>query len=321
MPVRRHALIAMAMVALLSVAACGTTEPRRTNDRGPAVTVTDDRGRQRLDHVAERVVVLQWSYAEDLLAVGVTPVGVAQVKEYNTWVTAAPLPEGVKDVGLRQQPSLDAVAGLDPDLIIGDTSSTCGKTLGQFEKIAKVLCFDGTDAKDNFGYMRRTFTAIAGAVGKTVEAKRRLAGMDAKLATAKKQLAAAGGAGTSFACAQGWTDQGAPVVRMFGRGSLAVAVGERLGLKNAWHGSTDEWGLTQTDVEGLTKLGDTQFVYVAPVDNVFTTALPKNRIWRNLPFVQDGHVHALDGGTWLFGGPLSTAQFADQLVKALAQHP
>ncbi|HEX6443776.1 MAG TPA: iron-siderophore ABC transporter substrate-binding protein [Streptosporangiales bacterium] len=315
---RRHALIASATVALLSVTACGTTEPPKPSDRGPAVTVTDDRGPQHLAHPAERVVVLQWSYAEDLLAVGVTPVGVAQVKEYDTWVKAAPLPAGVKDVGLRQQPSLDAVAGLDPDLVIGDTSSTCGKTLGQFERIAKVLCFDGTDAKDNFGYMRRTFTAIAGAVGKAAEAKRRLAALDAKLATAKERLASAGRAGTSFACAQGWTDQGAPVVRMFGRGSLAVAVGERLGLRNAWHGRTDDWGLTQTDVEGLTKLGNTQFVYVAPVDNVFTTSLPKNRIWRNLPFVKDEHVHALDGGTWLFGGPLSMAQFADELVKALS---
>lgn len=316
---RRHAILAvLAVVAMLCVAACGTTEPPRTKTSGPAVTVTDDRGTQHLDHVAKRVVVLQWSYAEDLLAVGVTPVAVAQVKEYNTWVSAAPLPKTVKDVGLRQQPSVDAVAGLDPDLIIGDTSGTCGKTLGQFEKIAKVLCFDGTDAKDNYGYMRKTFTAIATAVGKSAEAKRRLAALDAELAKAKQRLADAGKAGTSFACAQGWTDQGAPVVRMFGPGSLAVAVGDRLGLKNAWHGKTDEWGLTMTDAEGLTKLGDTQFVYVAPVDNVFTTSLPKNRVWRNLPFVKDKHVHALNGGTWLFGGPLSTAQFADELVQALA---
>lgn len=316
---RRHAFFAaVAVVALSTTAACGTTEPPRTKASGPSVTVTDDRGTQHLDHVAKRVVVLQWSYAEDLLAVGVTPVGVAQVKEYNTWVSAAPLPKGVKDVGLRNQPSVDAVASLDPDLVIGDTSSTCGKTLGQFEKIAKVLCFDGTDAKDNYGYMRRTFTAIATAVGKASEAKQRLAALDAKLAEDKKKLADAGRAGMSFACAQGWTDQGAPVVRMFGRGSLAVAVGERLGLKNAWHGTTDDWGLTMTDAEGLTKLGDIQFVYVAPVDNVFTTSLPKNRIWRHLPFVEKGHVHPLDGGTWLFGGPLSTGQFADELVRTLS---
>lgn len=316
---RRHAFVAaLAVVALLSTAACGTTEPPRTKASGPSVTVTDDRGTQHLDHAARRVVVLQWSYAEDLLAVGVTPVGVAQVKEYNTWVSAAPLPKGVKDVGLRQQPSVDTVAGLDPDLVIGDTSSTCGKTLGQFEKIAKVLCFDGTDAKDNYGYMRRTFTSIAAAVGRSAEAKQRLAALDTKLAKDRQKLADAGRAGTSFACAQGWTDQGAPVVRMFGRGSLAVAVGERLGLENAWHGKTDDWGLTMTDAEGLTRLGDTQFVYVAPVDNVFTTSLPKNRIWRNLPFVKKRHVHPLNGGTWLFGGPLSTAQFADELVETLS---
>src|SRR5690606_7758687 len=179
-----------------------------------------------------------------------------------------------------------------------------------------VLCFKGTDPKDQFGYMQDQFTAIATAVGKEEEAKKALDALDAKIADGKKKIAAAGLAGKEFAGAHGWTDKGAPLIRMFGHNSLGSEIAERMGMKNGWKGKTDEWGLTTTDVEGMTKLGDVHFFYIAPEDNIFKTTLPKNRIWRNLEFVKKKQVYEIDGGTWLFGGPTSCGQFVDEIVKA-----
>ena len=316
MQLRKLIAPALAAVLVLSSAACGTTEEPQDDSGGTTVKVTDSRGVQTLKGTKKRVVALEWALVEDLLAVGVKPVGVADVKGYNTWVSSEPLDPKTKDVGLRQEVSIDAVAELDPDLILGDSTNTCGKTLSQFEKIADVLCFKGTDPKDQFGYMQDQFTAIATAVGKEEEAKKALDALDAKIADGKKKIAAAGLAGKEFAGAHGWTDKGAPLIRMFGHNSLGSEIAERMGMKNGWKGKTDEWGLTTTDVEGMTKLGDVHFFYIAPEDNIFKTTLPKNRIWRNLEFVKKKQVYEIDGGTWLFGGPTSCGQFVDEIVKA-----
>ncbi|MGH3098376.1 MAG: ABC transporter substrate-binding protein [Streptosporangiales bacterium] len=306
-------LAAVAALALV-VSACGTTAHRDAGSGGPQITVTDKLGKHTLDGSATRVVALEWDLVEYLLDVGVTPVGVADVEGYNTWVSAQPVPTSVKDVGLRQEASVESIAGLDPDLILTETN--CGK-IDQFKKIADTLCYPGTDPDGNFAYMRDAFTQVAKAVGKEKRAEQVLDDLDVTIAQGKEKLAAAGMGGQKFAGAHGWTGKGAPVIRLWGRNSLASDVAERVGLRNAWKGKTDEWGLTTTDVEGLTKLGDVEFLYVAPEDNVFETTLPDNRIWRNLPFVKHHNVHKLDGGTWLFGGPASTSQFVDELVHVL----
>jgi iron complex transport system substrate-binding protein len=52
-------------------------------------------------------------------------------------------------------------------------------------------------------------------------------------------------------------------------------------------------------------------------DDAFQTSAVKP-LWDNLPFVKAGRAHALDGDTWLFGGPLSAEVLVDIVVKALA---
>jgi ferric hydroxamate transport system substrate-binding protein len=59
-------------------------------------------------------------YAENLLALGIQPVGVADIRGYQKYVNVQPsLAESVVDIGTRQEPSLEAIAQLKPDLILG----------------------------------------------------------------------------------------------------------------------------------------------------------------------------------------------------------
>lgn len=334
----------LAIALALTAAGCGDSEPANdsTNANGagdsgddsgnagnasddseePAetgpITVTDSRGEQTLDEPAVDVVALEWAYVEDLQAVGVTPAGVADVAGYNTWVSSAPIPETVTDVGTRQEPSLDEIAKLAPDLIIAE-GDTVRENLPQLNEIADVLVFEGTNPEGNFEHMRENFTQIAAAVGKDAEAENVLADLDAKIDSAAQELDSAGVAGEEFAVAHGWVASGAVVVRMFGTASLASEVTEKLGLTNAWADAGDRWGLAETDVEGLTELGDPHFLYVAPDGDVFGEDLADNPIWKGLEFVQNDKVHEIDGGTWFFGGPVSTSQYVDEVVGALAK--
>ena len=324
----RSALTAIAAIALL--AACGTTEAPVPEQAAPAsaepsagpVTVTDSRGKEiKLDRPATRVVSLEWAETEMLVSLGVMPVGVADPKGYATWVTAAKLDAGVKDVGQRGEPSVDSIVALQPDLVVMEAER--GSALvTQIEKYVPVLVTKGADATDQLGRMRADFTMIATAVGRTAEAQTVLADFDAALAAGQKAIADAGAAGQQFAFADGWKEGSTISIRMFGKGSQVSEIGTRLGLKNAWSGEADPaWGLGQTDVEGLTVLKgqDVRFFYNASDGNdVFADGLNTNAIWKALPFVQQNKLHKMPNGIWTFGGPASCKQYIEQLVKVYA---
>ncbi|GAA0725466.1 iron-siderophore ABC transporter substrate-binding protein [Dactylosporangium roseum] len=321
----RTALAAAAVTAGLLLAGCGTTEePAAQGDAaastGP-VTYTDSRGKAvTLKAPATKVVGLEWGEVEMLVTLGVQPIGVADVKGYQTWNTAAKLDGTAKDVGTRGEPSLDSIAALRPDLVVmGADMATIAP---QVEKFAPVLVTKGSDASRNLDRMREDFTLLATATGKRAKADEVLAAFDAAVAAGKKKIADAGAAGKQFAIADGWKEGSTVSIRMFGPGALVSQVGMALGLRNAWTGKTDEvWGLGQTDVEGLNVLKDKDlhFFYNASDGNdVFADGLNTNAIWKALPFVQQNKLHKMPNGIWTFGGPLSCRQYLDELVKVYA---
>ncbi|GAA2214999.1 siderophore ABC transporter substrate-binding protein CdtB [Nonomuraea monospora] len=318
-----------ALAAVVVLAACGTTEAPVTTQSPAAgstasatatpVTLTDARGKKvKLDRPATRVVSLEWSETEMLVSLGVMPVGAADVKGYATWDTAAKLDSTVKDVGMRQEPSIDSISALDPDLVIMESDDE--ELAAQLEKFVPVVVAKGSDATDNLKRMRDDLNLIATAVGKTDTATKLMSDFDAAMAAGKEKLAAAGATGKPFIMADGWKQGSTISIRLFGKGSLVSEVATQLGLKNAWTGKVDaDWGLGTTDVEGLTVLKDpeTRFFYNASDgEDVFADGLDKNAIWKSLPFVEKQQVTKLPNGIWTFGGPLSCQQFADALVKA-----
>jgi ferric hydroxamate transport system substrate-binding protein len=324
---RTSRLLAALGAAAMLLAACGTTEeaaapPDAAAPPGEQITLTDGRGEQVvLDGPAVRTVGLEWNVVEHLVSLGVMPVGVADVKGYGNWVKAEPLTGEVTDVGVRGEPSVEAIAALDPDLVVA-TTDLPEAAVSQLEAIAPVLVVRAADAADGIGQMRRNLELIAQATGKQAEAATLLADFDAALAEGRAALAAAGLAGRPFAFSDGYLDGGQVSIRPFTEGSLVESVSQELGLVNAWKLEGDpDYGLATTDVEGLTTLGDVEFVYYAnDADGGDAyTALAGNAVWESLPFVQNGNVTRLPDGIWMFGGPTSMQAYIDAVTGALTR--
>lgn len=332
---RSHAtatVTAALTAAALALAGCGTSRPAEDSASGkdgssastPAgpVTLTDATGAEvTLDKPAATVVATEWNVVEDLVALGVAPAGVADVKGYTAWDTAAPLTGTPKDIGMRGEPSTDTIAALAPDLIVATTDLT-SSAVAQLRRIAPVLVVRSADASDQIGLMTRDLDLIARATGRTEQAAAVESAFDAKLASAGAALKAAGRSGASYAFADGYVVSNQVSIRAYTSGSLVGAVNERLGLRNAWKVEGDkDYGLATTDVEGVTGLGDTHFAYIAnDVDgDPFADSLAKNAVWTSQQFVKAGHVHRLPDGIWMFGGPLSMGAYVDAVVAALAK--
>ena len=334
-PARRPRLaVGLAALTALALAACGTTEDPATAapddepgasapsdaDAGP-VTVTDERGEVTLDAPAQDVVSLEWGLTENLLSLGVVPVGQADVEGYNTWNTVEPLEGDVADVGFRGEPSLEAIAALDADLVV-TTTDLPEDVIAQIEETVPVLALRGSDATDPLGYMERTVELLGEVTGTQDRAAELLEGFDAAVAEGRAALEEAGLAGAPVVMADGWDTNGVVSIRMFTDGSYLGAILEELGLDNVWTGEGDpDYGLAQTDVEGLTVLEDVDFLYL--VNGAFTDpfgeTLAGNPVWEQRPFVAAGDVHRLPDGIWLFGGPAAGEAYVDAVVDALTR--
>lgn len=340
---RRAAATAATALAALALAACGTTDVAEesgaasdgsaisedcaadtTETSTEAVTLTDDYGRTvELDQPAERVAVLEWQQTEDLLSLCVAPVAVADVEGYNTWVTAETLPtEGVTDVGTRQEPSMDALAGADLDLIIVEATAEDDPVIAQLEGLGvAVLATQGADASDPVTHMTDLFSLIAEATGRTERAEVVLDEFETTVAEAKQQVADADLPTTDFVYLDGWVDGGNVSIRPFGEGALFTALGEELGLTNAWTEEVDPvYGLGQTDIEGLTTVGDANLFYTGTEDgeDSYVTQLESNELWTSMPAVEEGRAHAFPSGIWTFGGPRSSEQAIEAYVDVIS---
>ncbi|HWV48808.1 MAG TPA: iron-siderophore ABC transporter substrate-binding protein [Microbacterium sp.] len=330
-------------VLALALSGCGTTDVAAEDTAAPEsvasadcsaddtatstdpVTLTDDYGRTvELDKPAERVAILEWQQIEDALTLCVTPVAVADAEGYSTWDTAEVLPEGVTDVGTRQEPNLEALFATNPDLVIVEASSADDEIIAQLEAYdVPVLATIGADAADPIAKMLSTFDLIAQATGREERAQVVTDEFDAYLADAKGELADADLATTDFVFFDGWVDGGNVAIRPFGQGSLIGEIGEELGLTNAWTGETDAaYGLGQTDIEGMVAVGDANLLHTGTVDDAeddFVTALDSNSVWASLPAVAEERVYSFPAGIWTFGGPRSAQQIIDAYVGALSK--
>ncbi|MFF2369107.1 iron-siderophore ABC transporter substrate-binding protein [Agromyces sp. NPDC058110] len=345
---RLLAVAATLGVAALALTGCGTTDVAAAGDAdatatsascatdttqtatGP-VSLTDSLGRTiELDAPAERVVVLEWQQTEDLLTLCVTPVGAASTVDYATYVSAETLPESVVDVGERGTPDLDALYATDPDLIVIEAYSADDELLQQLEeRDVPVLATIGADASGQIDNMKQVFSLIAEATGRTERAEAVLAEFDAHLAEAKATVADTDLATTDFVFFDGWIEGGNVVIRPYGEGALFTELGEELGLTGAWTAEIDEsygsggvdpaYGLAQTDIEGLTAVGDANLVYSDDgLADSYVTELEKSTIWTSLPAVQQGRAFAFPPGVWGAGGPRSGEQAIDAFVEVIA---
>ncbi|MET8784249.1 iron-siderophore ABC transporter substrate-binding protein [Streptomyces sp. NPDC004589] len=322
---RRHLIaVATCSAAALALTACGSTESTDAEAKPSAqsISLTDASGAEvKLDGPAEKVVGTEWNVVESLVTLGVDPVGVADVKGYTAWDTAAPLKNAPKDIGTRGEPSMDTIASLSPDLIVA-TTDLSASAVKQLRTIAPVLEVRSAESSDQIGQMEENLDLIARATGTAGRATEVKKAFDTTVAEGKKKLTDAGLAGSQIAFADGYVASNQVSIRPYTSGSLVGAVNEEIGLKNAWKVKGDEaYGLGSTDVEGLTVLGDVQFAYIGNNSDtdVFAKDLSKNAVWKSLPFVTKDKVHRLPDGIWMFGGPKSMQAYVDAVVDALTK--
>ena len=314
----RVSRLILLMIIILSAGVFGPSQTSNAQDCEEGFSLVEHAiGETCVPENPERIVALEWTYVEDLLTLGVQPVGVADIESYHNWVRIPEeLDEDVADVGSRAEPNLEVIAELNPDLIIA-VNFRVAENYDDLSAIAPTLVFDPypSDLTSQYDEMLETFMTIASVLNLEDEGRQVLDEMDDYFAEAAEALEDAGRGEETFILSQGWTTENVATFRLFTDNAMAVEILMQIGLESAWDVDPQLYGFTEIGIEGFTEVPDTNFFYVAQgTDNTFFDESP---LWSSLPFVRSGRAYWLGGDVWLFGGPRSAELLVDTVLQAM----
>ncbi|AIR71039.1 Fe(3+)-hydroxamate ABC transporter substrate-binding protein FhuD [Dickeya fangzhongdai] len=259
---------------------------------------------------SQRIVALEWLPVELLMALGVMPMGVADIHNYRLWVQAPALPASVVDVGLRTEPNLELLARLNPSLLLYSTGY--GPAAEQLERIAPSLGFAFSDGNGKpLQVARQSLTTLAERLEMNAAAERHLTAFDQFMAEARVRL-------------QPYTRRPLLLfsvlderhVLVVGKNSLFQDVLDQLGIENAWQGSTNFWGSTVIGMEQLASVGHANAICFEHGNEGLMSRVSANPVWRSLPFVRDQRWQRAEA-VWLYGATLSAMRFCRLLDGAM----
>lgn len=256
------------------------------------------------------IATLDWTLAETLVALGVTPVGVAQVEAYHAWVGAPHLPEAAVDLGLRSQPNLELLANLAPDhILISPMFANLAPRLSHIAPVATVPLY--TPGRETWLQLHELTHQVGRLAERETAAERLIAETEARLATLQQRLPERV---PPLLVVQFMDERH---VRVFGEGGLYQAVMARLGVENAWHGETNAWGFSLVGLEQLAGL-TARLVVVEPYPVGVEAALAGSGLWQQQPSMRQDSLITLPP-VWSFGALPSAIRFAEHLVAALEE--
>jgi iron complex transport system substrate-binding protein len=193
----RHPLFLFTLIGLLlfgfgcsnatQQAATGAIQPTTTETppepKETTRTIKHAMGEATVPSSPKRVVILTNEGTEALLTVGVKPVGAVQSWVGDPWYDHIKADmQGVQVLGEETQPNVELIAGLKPDLIIGNKVRH-EKIYEQLSKIAPTVF-----SADLAGDWKINFKLYTEAVGKKDEGEKAMAAFDERVAGVKAKL-------------------------------------------------------------------------------------------------------------------------------------
>ncbi|WP_076413404.1 iron-siderophore ABC transporter substrate-binding protein [Shewanella sp. UCD-KL12] len=278
-----------------------------------SITVEDSRGQQQLTEIPTRVAALNWDVAEQVLALGITPIAMPDIDGYREWVMKPAVPDSVLNIGTRVEPNFQRLAALKPDLII--IASPQLDLLPRLEQIAPVLFYQTySEHHDNAQAAIDNFKLLAKALGREQFAEARLAEMGRKIDKMRLQLEQAYAGNlpkvTSFRFASMTS------IYQFGDNSTAQYALSLLGIEPAIEQSRTQWGARQKRLKDLHYIDDGIALYFKPFAQ--EAELESSVMWQAMPFVRGKRMNSIEPA-WNYGGAISIEYMAQALTRSLLE--
>ncbi|MFI6919265.1 ABC transporter substrate-binding protein [Nonomuraea spiralis] len=297
----------LALLPVLALAACGTSTG--TEDAGPTRTVKHAMGETKVPMTPKRVVVLDTDKLDTMVSLGLAPVGAAQAGENQTWPEyLGSALSATKPVGTLQQPNIEAIMALKPDLILGSKF----RQAAFYDKLSKIA---PTVFTEKVGVTwKENFLLDAEALGKKEQASGLLSGYEKRAKEVGGRFSKLSVSIVRFMPTE---------IRMYGPESFSgIVVGDA--------------GIQRPEAQRLADQQDKRFgklsqenIAKADGDAIFYSAygdaaaksqatVTGGPLWKNLAAVKAEHAHNVDDEIWMTGiGVTAAGKILDDLEKYL----
>lgn len=274
----------------------------------------------------QRVVALDFMFAESVIALDLVPVGMADTAFYPGWLGyQSERLANVTDIGSRQEPGLEAIAAVKPDLIIG-VGFRHAPIFDALDRIAPTILFqfspnvsDGGVPVTQLDWMRQIFRTIGAVTGRDARAQAVDAQLDAGIARNAARLTAAGRKGERIALLQ---DLGLPDRYWAYTGnSTSAGLARALGL-DPWPKKPTREGTLYVTSADLLRQRDLAVLFVtASGMEVPLSEKLDSPVWRFVPAMREHRIALIERNIWGFGGPMSALKLADVMTETMLKLP
>jgi iron complex transport system substrate-binding protein len=147
---RIGAIALLLVLGALALAGTGSSATKKAKPFDPTCgaaraasrTVNGTLGSLTIHGTPTRIVALEFSFVDDLVQVGISPIGIADDNDPTRIIPPIRAKLGqYTSVGLRQSPNLETIASLHPDLIIADATRDVN-IYNQLQQIAPTIALD-----------------------------------------------------------------------------------------------------------------------------------------------------------------------------------
>lgn len=301
--------ISIMMIFILAACGGGASEEENNAEKKDDSSKTEDTsytvehamGSTTLEKAPEKVVILTNEGTEALLALGVTPVGAVQSWTGDPWYDH--IADEMKDaevVGLESEVNVEAIAALQPDLIIGNKMRQ-EDIYEQLSAIAPTIF-----AEDLRGNWKNNFELYAKALNKEVEGTEIIEAYDTRIADLKEQL------GEKLNMKVSMVRFMAGDVRIYQKDSFSGVILDQLGFARPESQDVDEFAIKGATKEQMPLMdGDILFYFTYETGDNAASELEKEWIedplFKNLEVAKNGEVHKVDDVIWNTAGGVKAA--------------
>lgn len=306
---------AVTVAAALALTACGGgDEPEDTGggsasaEDGFPRTVEHAMGSTEIPERPERVVVLDTGELDTVLSLGITPVGAVTTAVSDEFLSyLADDAEGVEVVGTIAEPDLEAIAALEPDLILSNKV----RHEDIYEQLAQIA---PTVFAERVGAVwAENFLLDAEALGLEEEARKALDEFEADAAALGEELGAADGLTVS---AVRFVDG---TIRVYTAESFIGTVLAEIGLEQLQLPTDQTPTFAELSAEEVTRADADVVLYSSygADDESGAAAVVAGPLWERMSAVAEGRAYAVEDDVFFTGIGLRAANLQLEQLRDL----
>ncbi|MFS0889356.1 helical backbone metal receptor [Peribacillus frigoritolerans] len=288
-----------------------TTEAEKTSAKTSnqeTRTIKHEMGETEMKNTPKKIVTLELSFVDSLNALGIKPIGISDDNKKEMITKLVGQEMDYTSVGTREQPNLEVISSLQPDLIIADAERHKG-IYKDLQKIAPTIVLKSREStyQENLD----SFKTIAKAVNKEDAAEKRLSEHEKTIKELKAKLTVDSNMTVLPAVVRDTSFQAHT------SSSYDGELLERMGLKNAIQ---QEQPHAEMNLEQLVEIDPDVLLLANNEGKLLTDEWKDNPLWKDLKAVKNGQVYSVDRDLWTrYRGVVSAEAIAKDTLNMLGE--